>query len=277
MREFNLVDSYMGGYSVPGRLPATMRWRREGHDPALPTFWSHEKIFEAPAGGVEQYALVLESKAILPQLYAALPAVVDRFTLVFTHDSALLATRPDKCRFIPANGVWIGGEYGGGQVALSPKTKLVSMLSSTKLYCPLHKFRLELALELRNVQGIDVTIGGHGKSSGGGWRPVSETLTDYLYSIVVENYVDDAFFTEKILNCFATGTVPIYFGARKIGDYFDPNGIIPFTSRDDLVGVLRTLSADDYLRRRDAIIDNFNRVKDYMMPEDYICRHYLGG
>lgn len=276
MHVFNLVDSYMGGYSVPGRLPSLMRWQPDKLDPTLPTFWSHEKILEAPQGTANQYALIIESKAILPQLYASLPALVDRFELVFTHDSALLAARPDKCRFIPANGVWIGGDYGGGQIALTPKTKLVSMLSSTKLFCPLHKFRLDLALELQKVRGIDVTIGGHGKASGGGWRPVAETLTEYLYSIVVENYIDDAFFTEKILNCFATGTVPIYFGARRIGAYFNSGGIIPFSSREELFRILPTLSPEEYLSRKTAIIDNFQRVQDYVMPEDYICRHYMG-
>lgn len=34
------------------------------------------------------------------------------------------------------------------------------------------------------------------------------------------------YFTEKILDCFTTGTIPIYQGAPDIGDYCNAEGIV---------------------------------------------------
>jgi isopentenyl phosphate kinase len=41
-----------------------------------------------------------------------------------------------------------------------------------------------------------------------------------------ENSIYPKYYTEKITDCFATGTIPIYYGDRSIGEDFDMNGII---------------------------------------------------
>ena len=55
-----------------------------------------------------------------------------------------------------------------------------------------------------------------------------------MYSVVIENHIDDIWFTEKICNCFATKTVPIYYGARDIGNHFYEDGIIICESIQEL-------------------------------------------
>ena len=47
-----------------------------------------------------------------------------------------------------------------------------------------------------------------------------------LFSIVVENDFTNDYFSEKILDCFATKTIPIYLGSNNITNYFDETGII---------------------------------------------------
>ena len=41
------------------------------------------------------------------------------------------------------------------------------------------------------------------------WHDKSQALNDYMFSVVLENDQYDDYFTEKILDCFATGIVHI--------------------------------------------------------------------
>ena len=59
----------------------------------------------------------------------------------------------------------------------------------------------------------------------------AEALAQYAFSIAIENSQQDTYFTEKLIDCFSTGTVPIYWGTRKISEYFDMRGVIQFDSR----------------------------------------------
>ena len=40
----------------------------------------------------------------------------------------------------------------------------------------------------------------------------------------MENNIEPDYFTEKLIDCFLTGTVPIYLGPKQVENYFDPNG-----------------------------------------------------
>ena len=41
------------------------------------------------------------------------------------------------------------------------------------------------------------------------------------------------YFNEKIIDCFFSGTIPIYWGTKNISKYFDENGIIFFPNIDE--------------------------------------------
>ena len=59
-------------------------------------------------------------------------------------------------------------------------------------------------------------------------------LKDYRFSFCVENDTYDTYFTEKILDCFATGTIPVYLGAPDIGNHFNMDGIIILSEEFDV-------------------------------------------
>jgi hypothetical protein len=48
----------------------------------------------------------------------------------------------------------------------------------------------------------------------------------YKYSIAIENYSCNDYWTEKIADCFLSWTMPIYYGARNITKYFPPESMI---------------------------------------------------
>jgi len=223
---------------------------------------------------MNRYGLLVESEAILPDLYKAVTSVMWKFRAVFTHSDTLLRNN-SNAKWIPGSGTWIGGDFAGGEPSIYPKTKTCSMISSRKWSAPLHRKRLAIAYLLRNsTRDVDVFIPR--------WRSrnlisILDTLIDYRYSIVIENFIGRGYFTEKILNCFATGTVPIYLGSPNISQYFDARGIIQIGGLRDLLQIaLPMMSVRDYDRRLGAIESNFRTCGEYGAIEDYIVQTYPG-
>jgi len=98
-----------------------------------------------------------------------------------------------------------------------------------------------------------------------------EGLIDYMFSVAIENASYATYFTEKIQDCFATGTIPVYYGAPDIGKFFNPKGIITL---DDEFNV-DLLTSEMYYDRLDAVKENLEIVKDFAINEDYIYNTYL--
>ena len=70
------------------------------------------------------------------------------------------------------------------------------------------------------------------------------------------------------MDCFATGTIPVYYGAPDIGDYFNKDGIIDLSEEFDV-------SEEIYYNKMDAIKDNLERTKKMEILEDFIFKNYF--
>jgi hypothetical protein len=115
----------------------------------------------------------------------------------------------------------------------------------------------------------------YGRFNGGKYFETYEPYSDYFFSIVIENEITPYGFTEKITNCFNTMTVPVYLGATKIDDLFNPDGIIRFSMNDDIGNVVKQCTKEFYEKRIPAIIDNFYRVNSGKSANDIIYEYYL--
>jgi len=148
--------------------------------------------------------------------------------------------------------------------SIHEKTKLASMIVSNKRWTKQHEIRHDFAMA--NQTRIDVF--GRGIAE----IPKKEMgLNDYMFSFAAENDTYDTYFTEKILDCFATGTIPIYMGTKKIVEYFNPEGILFFDGTYDL----DSLTPDLYYSKMDAIKDNYERVQKYSILDDWLYENYL--
>ncbi len=148
------------------------------------------------------------------------------------------------------------------------KTKLVSMFASSKKMTIGHKLRHEYAEKFKNK--ID-TFGGAAGSKRIGekstpWPDKSEAINDYMFQIVLENDSYSTYFTEKVTDCFATGTIPVYWGAPDIGDHFNMDGIIILDEEFDI----NSLTPDLYVSKIDAVKDNFERVQRLESSDDQL-------
>jgi hypothetical protein len=83
---------------------------------------------------------------------------------------------------------------------------------------------------------------------------------DYQFSLVIENSRQKNYFTEKLIDCLITKTIPIYWGCPNISDWFDTRGwiILESESLSELrqkTGVMPTYN--DY---RESIEANYQTV-----------------
>lgn len=83
------------------------------------------------------------------------------------------------------------------------------------------------------------------------------------FSITIENVTANNFFTEKIIDCFMSKTIPIYCGCPNISEHFNMKGIITFNTEDELIDILENISEEDYKKRLVYIEENFNLAKQF--------------
>jgi hypothetical protein len=100
-----------------------------------------------------------------------------------------------------------------------------------------------------------------------------EAIAPYFFHVVVENSMHDDYFTEKIVDCLSSGAIPIYRGSPSIGKHFNVEGILRFTTMDELDGIMRSLSKELYLSKIDAVLDNLRRSAAYFNAEDWMIEH----
>ncbi len=87
-----------------------------------------------------------------------------------------------------------------------------------------------------------------------------EGLLPFGFSIVMENAREDYYFTEKIIDCFLTGTIPVYWGCPSIGKFFDSRGILTFNSAEELSKLIESLSFSLYAKLRPFVEINFHKA-----------------
>lgn len=211
--------------------------------------------------GVRCYAWLIESPAIIDQ--TNIINLENYFDNIFTHKKEFIDRNPNKYKLLPVWGSWI--KYKDRKIY--HKHKDISIIASYKSQTDGHRLRHNVIKLFGDV--LDVY--------GSGYRPVDdklEALKDYRFSIVIENTKQDYYFSEKLLDCFTTGTIPIYWGCPSVGDFFDINGIIRFDTFDELYEILNEGNFDKlYNEMLPYIKTNFELANKYKAPEDFLINY----
>ncbi|MDD4617388.1 MAG: glycosyltransferase family 10 [Alphaproteobacteria bacterium] len=77
-----------------------------------------------------------------------------------------------------------------------------------------------------------------------------------MFHVAIENSRHDYYFTEKLLDCFRTFTIPIYRGTEAVLEIFDRRGIVFARDLQDIHEALASLSAKDYWNRLEPMAKN---------------------
>ena len=88
-------------------------------------------------------------------------------------------------------------------------------------------------------------------------------LAPFRYSVIIENCIEPHLFTEKILNCLACKTVPIYWGHETIKQYFDTSNWLFFNDLEDGYEKIKFACSGKHIVSYDKINDNHRQAKSY--------------
>lgn len=204
----------------------------------------------------KKFAWLLESPEITSFAYNFIKDNYHKFDLIFTFDKSLLSIS-EKFVLVPYGGCWIDVE----DRQIHDKSKNISMILSSKKSTSGHIFRHTIFNTISNID----TYGFN--------NPIEKKITalkDYRFSIVIENCKQDYYFSEKLIDAFMTGTIPIYWGCPSIGEFFDLNGMVIIDNINDLISVIEKLNEEYYTSKMDSIKTNFELAKNYLVADNNI-------
>ncbi|MBS9718657.1 glycosyltransferase family 10 domain-containing protein [Pseudohalocynthiibacter aestuariivivens] len=212
--------------------------RRDDH---LLTF-PRKPVFLFPRFGVKAKisVMIVEPDAVHQRYVNWAKWLHWRFYKVLTKNASLLK-KIENGEFYYLGSTFINEE---SQIDLT-KSKMASLIASARRDLEGHKLRHQTVDHIRS-EGLDVDIMGRG------YRPFKEKadgLAPYRYSVVIENVREQSYFTEKLVDACLCKTVPIYWGAPNISDYFDVRGMIICNNAAEINTALKNMSVSDYEAR----------------------------
>ena len=223
-----------------------------------------------------KFIWLLESREIIPDQYKFIEEnydfVASRVDGIFTADQRLTnEVGPDgKFLYCLSNAApWVMDRD------IYPKSKLVSMVASNKGYTVGHQRRLKVVEQFFQHEGGD-NLFGWGLPQELPLREKSRALRDYMFSFAVENANYPTYFTEKLTDCFACGTIPVYYGTAGVAQYFNPEGIIFLDEGQPWNNIpWDKLTSEYYESKKEAIKENFEIALNMRVAEDYLYQNYF--
>ena len=227
-------------------------------------FYTHSNIMDGvnDVNG-KKVCWLIEPMELVGVNYEEIKQHHQHFEYVFTHEKSLLDLGKNF-RFIPFGGCWVKKE----EQKVYDKTQLVSIISSWKKQMVGHRLRHEII----SAYGPRMDVFGNG------YREIPEKIIghrDYMFSVVIENCKRDYWFTEKLVDCLITGSVPIYWGCPSIGDFFNTKGFIIVDNVGDVGSALDTITPELYSEMRPYIEENFEKAKQFILGENTIYNDYI--
>jgi hypothetical protein len=208
-----------------------------------------------------------------PHLYSSFPKMIldniEKFDLVLTYNESLFKL-PNHEHFLP-----IGCFVDDLELQ---KTNQISYIMSSKIMTHDHRMRFMILREVENKNKIgDFDFFMHRNP------PEIESKNPFFihakFHITCENAVMPNMFSEKIIDCFRTKTVPLYYGCTNIEKYFDERGIIRFYTIEEFRKICSEITPEWYEERLPYIEENYQRARQYweksvyQRVEDVVDRH----
>lgn len=200
-----------------------------------------------------------------PNLYVDFYGMVltnhQNFDLVLAYDPRILDIPGiNAIEFCPI-GSWINSN-----LELDKKNQISYLMSSKINGHDYHmRFMILRWLEKNKLQNFDIF-----------WHrspPKIPDKNDFFinakFNVACENQVMDNMFTEKLIDCFKTKTVPIYYGCQNLQKYFNPRGVIAFNTIEQFDEIMRNLTSDVYDDMLPYIEENYVLSKPYWEKNVY--------
>jgi hypothetical protein len=262
-----LIDENLVGQKGLSRYSdPKINWRRDidEYDIAI---YTDRMCFTQPINSNKiNCAWIIEPPIINGENYINVVKNKDNFKYIFSHIKNV-ENQTDNFIYIPHGGTWVKDE----DVIIHEKSKLVSCIFSWKDWNPYHRMRFRVYDRFKDSNIIDFYGSGCGKEL----DYKIDAIKDHMFTVVIENSIESDYFTEKILDCFLTGTIPIYCGCSNIGDFFNINGIITFETETELLDIVVNLSDSTYQQKLKYIQENFELAQKFSYNNDNLFNNFL--
>lgn len=223
---------------------------------------------------VKKIALLAETCFFRGETYDIVENNVDKFDIIFTFKESILSKKIPNIYYNNPNLCFLNKN----DFNIHEKNKLLSTVISHKRFLEGHKMRYALLEKIKNLGIVDIYHNNFIK------LPREEngkinSLKDYMFQIVIENSNYNYYYTEKISDCFLTGTIPIYWGCPKISEIFNANGIITFETLNECVNIIKSLTKEDYESKLEYVKENYEIAlklenEKKFIDEEIILSHY---
>lgn len=208
-----------------------------------------------------------EPSSYLCNVYNYILQNYHKYDLILTHNSNILKKCPNSKKIL-VGGIWVN------QNTNTNKNNRISFLVGGKNFLPGHSLRHEIYKNQTKIKDsiIDVFISNdcpyQSNIFNNNMLPGDKNFlfADYRYHICIENCDDENYFTEKIMDCFQTMTVPIYWGCKNISEFFDIRGMIILntTNIEQMIEIINSIDYENfYINNLDYIKLNFDKSKQY--------------
>ncbi|MEM9827147.1 MAG: hypothetical protein AAF958_11190 [Planctomycetota bacterium] len=199
-----------------------------------------------------------EPRAIQNRFYWTMPAISRRYDRVLTYDRDLCRTTPNAA-FVAHGGCWIDSPSEAGGIE---KTDWMSIIASPKRDAEGHRLRHRV---IHWASGAGMPLQSFGREYQ--WlEDKRDAHESFAYSLVIENSRTSNYFTEKLIDCFVCNSLPIYWGAPEIAEYFDTRGMLICESFEDVCQQIRTATRQLYQSKLPFIRANRIRAMRYANP-----------
>lgn len=193
----------------------------------------------------------LMQEPYLPEIFEWIDKGHEQFAIVFTPTDKI-----NNCKYIPSQTCLPWYDYDKNsshdnlfRLDIPQKNKNISLITSTKNFFPGHLKRLEFLRYLQEQKPFEIDLFGRGIN------PIEnkwDALATYKYSIAIENTKSSHYWTEKLADCFLAYTLPIYYGAEKLEEYFPKESFVRIDI-EDIEGSIKTIKqvlSDDIWEER---------------------------
>lgn len=216
-----------------------------------------------------------EPEPILPAMTRYARSHLALFDLVVVSTDGLLGASP-KIVPLEYGTNWISGDTG-----IPAKRPGISMVVGRKRRTKGHRLRHAIWWrqdEIRGPKQFFTSEYGQARklawlrgdslpANPWGWPTLGDSklpLFESQFHIAIENCRSRYYFSEKLIDCFITDTVPIYWGCRNIDDYFDTRGIIACETLGQLLMACNTATDELYQRMATARDKNRELASHYL-------------
>lgn len=223
-----------------------------------------DRYLSNPSTSNRHWFIQVEPEAIIPQ-QDFLIQYSKHYEKILTFNQKILDNCPNAIKYVYGT-TWITEK----NIDVSLKKFKLSSITGHKQWAPGHMFRIDLYKHqtLCTVPSVfyrSDKIGSlhNNPILGSSKFPLFET---FQFSLVIENSRQINYFTEKLCDCLITKTIPIYYGAPNIAEYFDTTGwiILDNENVDEAIKKIGTLTPDWYSKYTSTIEKNYKKVQTYI-------------